>query len=59
MRADTDTRHTYSNTRHTNTDSVVHPDIARVRRHHDAAWVGMGADQPQHDDRDNRMVPRE
>jgi hypothetical protein len=31
----------------------------RVRRHHDVARGGLGADQPQHDNRDNRMVPRE
>jgi hypothetical protein len=29
------------------------------RRHHNVARGWLGADQPQHDDRDNRMVPGE
>jgi hypothetical protein len=32
---------------------------ARVRRHHELAGGRLGADQPQHDDRDHRMVPGE
>ena len=43
--------------RHTNTDPGVHTGGRRFRRHHDVAWRGLGADQPQHDDRDNGMVP--
>jgi hypothetical protein len=52
--------HSYadSNSRwNTNTVTLRHATGARVRRHHDIAWGWLGADQPQHDDRDNGMVP--
>ena len=46
-----------SDLRPANTDPGVLTGDRRVRRHHDIAWRGLGADQPQHDDRDNGMVP--
>ena len=51
-------RDTYGN-RSRNPDPIadVRATERRIRRHHDVNCSWLGADQPQHDDRDNRMVP--